>query len=342
MNVSRMMRNFLVLFAATSLVECGGSGASHSIPTSGVTSAHRGHAMGLGTISGCGEYPDGSVAALDRRARKIYFYEGPLTNSSTPTATITLPGTSTYDPTGGMTFDPSGDLWVTYAGSGGSAIYEFAAPLTTGEAPSISITGSNTRLIAPWGISYNSATGNIYVADSAAGAVYVWSSSASGNVAPSSTISGSSTTLANPVGIKTDANYIYVNSGSGGVAIFNLTDSGNVPPQNTITTSTGVWFDFDTARNFYSAPGSNVNAYIPFGGYVTEVSATTTNALETIAVDDGGYIYGTPGTNLAVFSPMNWSNETVTAVATISLGSSAIPGSIALYSPGKFNGTEPQ
>jgi hypothetical protein len=343
MNVSRIMRTFLVLLTATSLVECSGGGASHSIPASGITSGHRVHAMGLGTISGCGEYPDGSVAVWDQRAREIYFYEGPVTSSSTPTATITIPGSSTF-PRGGMTFDPSGNLWITEYSTDTPGVYEFSAPLTTSESPSITISGSNTGLEGPTGISYNSATGNIFVTDLSANTIDVWSASASGNVAPSAAIVGASTDLDQPQGIKTDANYIYVsNESADGIDIFNLTDSGNVSPTNTISISAEIdWFDFDVARNLYVPQGSNTDVYIPLGGYTTSHAQNTSFSLIPIAVDDAGYIYGTAGTSLYVIDPVNWAGTSVTLSATVSLGGSALPESIALYSPGKFNGTEPQ
>jgi hypothetical protein len=301
--------------------------------------------MGLGTISGCGEYPDGSVAVYDGRARTIDFFEGPLTSSSTPTATITIPGTSTF-PYGGMTFDSSGDLWITEFGTDTPGIYEYAAPLTTGESPSVTISGSNTGLTSPYGISYNAGTGNIYVADTS-NIIDVWSASASGNVAPSATISGSNTALSSPIGIKTDANYIYVNGSSNNLNEFNITASGNVSPANTISlNSGGYWFDFDVVQNIYVPQGSNTNVFIPYNDYANYHTQNTSNSFEHgVAVDDAGYIYGPSGpsaTDLYVYAPVNWSNITPTLLVNISLGSNALPRSIALYSPGKFNGTEPQ
>jgi hypothetical protein len=351
MNVSRMMRSFIVLLAATSLVECSGGGASHSIPTSGVTSAHRAHAMGLGTISGCGEYPDGSVAVLEVRAGKIYFYDGPLSNSSTPTATISVPSAElgVNDTNGALTFDASGNLWAAVSVSGNApAIYEFAAPLTTGESPSVTISGSNTGLISPQGISYNPTTGSIYVEDPDAFAIDVWSASASGNVAPNAVISGSNTGLSSGStgAIKTDANYIYVVEGNELVQ-FNISASGNASTAETTSLSeSGMWIDFDVVRNLYFAQGSAFYVFPPLNNYANDYIQYMSASFEHgVAVDDAGYVYGPSGpsgNDIYVYNPVNWSNTTPTLAANVDVGSDADLTSIALYSPGKFNGTEPQ
>lgn len=350
MNALRTMRIFLIAVAAISLVECSGSGGSHSLPTANTAAGKRSsHSMSYGTISGSGEYPDGSVAVFDgERNAKIYFFEGPITGSSTSTATITVPGPAEF-PHGSMAFDPSGDLWVTVYGNNNAVptIYEFAAPLTTGETPSISIGGSNTGLVGPDAISYNTTTGNIYVADANNAAIDVWSSSANGNVAPSATISGSNTTIATAFDVETDAHYIYASGSSNGLAIFNLTDSGNVAPTSSISTGGGVdRFDFDAVQNVYVADGSNEVAYVPYNNYEYSHTQSTTNGLSGIAVDDGGFVYGVAGNaNLYVYDPISWAasnGSTATIIETVSPGSGAELTSLALYSIGKFNGTEPQ
>jgi hypothetical protein len=306
--------------------------------------------MGLGTISGCGEYSDGSVAVLEERAGKIYFYDGPLTNSSTATATIAIPGAELGVNTtaGGLTFDSGGNLWAAIFVSGNApAIYEFAAPLTTGESPSITISGSNTGLVSPWGISYNPGTGNIYVADTDANAIDVWSASASGNVAPSATISGSNTALTSPTGIRTDANYIYVNGSDDNLNEFSISASGNASPANTVSLgSSASWFDFDVVQNIYVPQGSNTNVFIPYNNYENSHTQANSNSFEHgVAVDDAGYIYGPSGpsdADIYVYDSVNWSSTTPTLAVDVNVGSEAQLESIALYSPGKFNGTEPQ
>jgi len=295
------------------------------------------------TGSSCPEYPDGSLAVMDGYYGKIYFYDGPVTASSSAAATITLPNTD-YDVSGGMTFDASGDLWVAYSDgySGYKAVLEYAAPLTTGESPSITITGSSTGFNSPVGISFNASTSNIYVADLNGNKIDVFGDTANGNVAPSATISGSSTGLSQPNNIKTDASYIYVASeGGAGIERFNLTDSGNVYPGEALFSSVQIDnFAFDTAKDIYYPHGSAVYAYTPIGGYAYAHEFTGSLSLYPIAIDDSGFVYGTTnGADVYIYNPTNYASS-LTLGTTLSVGYNDV--ALAVFSPGNFTGTEPQ
>ena len=337
MRAIHVVRPFVTLLAMALLVECSGSGGSSGagaksvIPSS--NGIHRLRAMSMGGCSPCNVYPDGTLAYWDDASGNIYLYDGPITSSSTPSATLS-PSWGYLN--GGMTFDTSGNLWVTYSTGSAGTIVEYAAPITTGESPSVTISGSNTGLIASVGISYNQSTGNIYVADEYAHSVSAWSATASGNVAPSTTMTNSNIGYA---GLKTDANYIYVSSAAGGVAQFNLTASGSSSPVATFATGVhSYWLDFDVEGNVYLGGQGSVCRYLyddSWNDFVCFTSGTATN----IAVDDAGYVYTTSATGggTLYITPYSGGSPTVTLTG-IGRGATAM----ALYSPGKFNGTEPQ
>ena len=349
MHALRVMRSLLIASMSVSLIQCSGTAGSHALPSSNGIAARR-VAGAMDDGGGCPTYPDGSLAVLDNYYGKIYFFDGPVSGSSSPTATITLP-THDDQEIAGMTFDPSGNLWIAYTASiaGFAGVLEYAAPLTTGESPSIDISGSNTGFVSPRAISFNASTSNIYVLDSnSSGAIDVFTDTADGNVAPSTIISGSNTGLAYTSGsIKTDANYIYVpgSSPSYGIKRFNITASGNSYPHDTLlsgSTTVGGQFDIDTAKDIYSSPGSEMWIYAPVSGYSYSHGQYDTPSLARgIAVDDSGYIYGLEGggDSLYIFSPIDWTSSTGT-MTTLTVGYQ--DNALAIFSPGKFSGTEPQ
>ena len=82
------------------------------------------------------------------------------------------------------------------------------APATS--PPPTTITGNNTGLSGPEGITLDSSL-NIYVADANAASVFVYSAGSTGNVPPIATISGPATGLSAPYGIGLDSrSKIYV------------------------------------------------------------------------------------------------------------------------------------
>lgn len=339
MNVLRVTR-FAIPILAITLAQCSGGSAQHGSGGTLPPSTHILRPM-IGGGCTCNEYPDGTLAVWDDNHNKIYLYEGPITSTSTPTATITTP-THNGDAEGGMAFDPSGNLWVSYydpdAVPAANEILEYAAPLTTGESPSVTISGSNTGLSAPSGISYNQSTNKIFVSDPSLAKVFSWSSSASGNVSPSTTIS--STSLGG-AGIKTDANNIYVSDVSSGIDEFSLSSSGSVSPTTTFLSGQKGWLDFDVEGNIYTwnSLSGNVRRYLldnswSGGSGFTEGSSS----FPMIAVDDAGYVYTADYDNVYITKHTGGTTPDV----DLSVGSTDDIVAIALYSPGRFNSAAPQ
>jgi hypothetical protein len=112
--------------------------------------------------------------------------------------------------------------------------------------PSRTISGTNTQLCSPTGITVNSKY-QIYVDDAPGNAncyaLRVFAAGANGNVAPISTIVGKNTSLNSPVGVSLYGKYVYVlNQGnvpnmgtSTALLSFGLKSSGNVPPATDVT-----------------------------------------------------------------------------------------------------------
>jgi hypothetical protein len=338
----RVIRPFISLVAMVFLVECSGGADSHgALPTS--KNVHRSHILSEG-VGITPMYPDGTLAFVGALG-DIYLFDGPITSNTTaPDQTITALHSSDGPGNAALTFDPSGNLWVAEDGPS-IGVYEFAAPVTSGESPSIAITGSNTGLIHPDGISYNASTGNIYVSNfggsnPSASQIDVWTSTSNGNVAPSATISGANTGLSNcPTTIKTDASFIYVGIGcsSGGIEQFHLTDSGNVTPLSTLLSGTDLNdFDFDVIGNIYFDRGAMMR-YFPQFSQQTELSSGGV-AVQLLAVGDNGFIYSSSGRTVSVWETPFPYTVSLTTDSLFSL----VPEAMALYSPGKLAGNEPQ
>ena len=71
-------------------------------------------------------------------ADSINLYAAPLSTSSTPRLSVSLPGT-TYNHVHGLAFDPQGDLFASSQNT--ETVYVWKAPITNGMAPSATITG---------------------------------------------------------------------------------------------------------------------------------------------------------------------------------------------------------
>jgi hypothetical protein len=106
----------------------------------------------------------GEVSAVE-----VFDVSVPLTHSSTPVATVTNGISYVY----AMAFDPSGNLFVSNY-LGGNPFYgtitKYSAPVTSGEAPSVTLTQTKTAgsTYSPWGIAFDTA-GNLYVANTVGG-----------------------------------------------------------------------------------------------------------------------------------------------------------------------------
>lgn len=101
----------------------------------------------------------------------------------------------------GVFVDRKKNVWVATVEGSAPTIQEFAAGSTSTSSPIVTISGSNTALQEPNGISVDGA-GYVYVSDYEAKAVYVFAPGANGNVAPVQTIpAGSTSGIAGPIGV---------------------------------------------------------------------------------------------------------------------------------------------
>ncbi|HTA40459.1 MAG TPA: hypothetical protein VK760_15345, partial [Candidatus Acidoferrales bacterium] len=103
-------------------------------------------------------------------AIEVFDLSVPLTHSSLPVATVTNGISYVY----AMAFDASGNLFASNLLGGISAHYgtitKYTAPVTSGEAPSITLTQTKTgaSTYSPWGIAFDAA-GNLYVDNTTGG-----------------------------------------------------------------------------------------------------------------------------------------------------------------------------
>ena len=275
---------------------------------------------------------DRNIYVADNGATSVYVF--PALGSSTgmlqeaPIATISGNDTGLSYPQG-IALDSSGKIYVAddgdgTPGDGTQSVFVYPAlGKGTGlfnEAPTATISGSNTGLNYPIGIALDS-SGKIYVADESAQSVFVYppvgKSTGLLNEAPTATLSGAGTGLVSPEGIAVDS-------------------SGNIYVADDGPSSNGPYSVF-----VYSA-GSHGNAapIATIGGINTGLSAP-----EGIALDSGGNVYvadcpacygysGIP----SVFVYSAGSNGNAAASATISGDSTGLmsPQGIALDSRGKI------
>jgi len=204
-----------------------------------------GNNTGLQAPEGIAVDASGNIYVADPNAGSVFVY--PPTGSSTgvlneaPTATISGSNTGLRNPFG-ITLDSSGKIYVADEVATSVFVYP-ALGSSTGmlnEAPSATISGSNTGLRDPVGITLDS-NREIYVADDVATSVFVYpalgSSTGALNEAPTATISGSNTGLRKPFGVAVDASAnIYVaDFRSNGVFVYSAGSNGNVTPIATIS-----------------------------------------------------------------------------------------------------------
>jgi sugar lactone lactonase YvrE len=305
----------------------------------------------------------GNIYVADEGATSVYVYPalgsstGPLNEA--PTATISGLDTGLSSPEG-IALDSSLNIYV--ADESASSVYVYP-PLasSTGllnEAPTATISGSDTGLISPYGIALDSTTGNIYVADALATSVFVYPALGKSvglpNEVPLVTVTGSKTGLSYPQGIALDSSSnIYVaDEGAVSVFVYSAGSKGNVAPTTTISGSnteldTPEGIVVDSSLNIYvaddgdgSCDGTESVYVYPLGSNGNAAPSATISGGNTglcypygIALDSSGNIYVADegAASVFVYPPLaslpkqpNYPN--VTPIATISGNNTGLSG----------------
>jgi sugar lactone lactonase YvrE len=283
-----------------------------------------------------------------------------------PIATIAGSNTNLIAPWG-VALDSSRNIYVSDNGASSVFIYPALGkdhgPLN--EAPTATISGSDTGLEITWGIAVDT-NGNIYVADWNQSSVFVYppvaSSTGQLNEVPSATISGANTGMIGPDGLFVDSssNIHVADFYADSVSVFPAGSSGNIPPSSgTIGTTTAIGLNsprgiaLDPSGNIYVAdcpvcygyPGNpGVFVYSAGSNGNTAPSAiisgpnTDLSAPEGIALDSSSNLYvmdvGSSPITPKVFVYPARSNGNVVPSATISGTSTGLedPSGIALDS----------
>jgi len=155
-------------------------------------------------------------------------YNRPLTNASSPFASVNIPTPSAPD---AIAFDASGNLWVADGNLG--KVYEFTGPFsgTTTPTPAVTLTGLN----GPAGLAFDAA-GNLYVANLGTSSVLIFNPPFTNGEAPTgSPITG----LTEPDGIAFDASAnLYIANFGGSIARKNAPTAGGGAAEITDTAKT--------------------------------------------------------------------------------------------------------
>ena len=330
---------------------------------------------GLNDPQGIALDSSGNIYVVDLGAASVLVY--PALGGSTgllnesPTATISGTNTGLSLPIG-IAVDSSANIYVADLRAASVFVYPPLGSNTglLNQAPTATISGSNTGLAFPIGIALDSRA-NIYVTDLHAASVFVYSPLGSNtgllNEPPLATIAGSNTGLIGPYGVTLDSSgNIYVaDSNAAKVFVYPALGSSTGPhneaPTITISGSNtglrqpfGIWLD--SSGNIYVVNVTSVFVYPPLGsstGLLNEAPiATISTTMPTglsypqgIALDSSGNIYvtdcpacylgrGTPG----VYVFPAGSNASTAPSATISGSATGLesPDGIALDSSGNI------
>ena len=216
-----------------------------------------GHAYGIA------EDPQHGLIAEEDDAGKINILRTPLSNSSTPTATMTLPRAST----GMLAFDVHGNLYVTIGTSG---VLEYSPPFSSASTPSNTFTLGDHTL----GITFD-VSGNMFV-----------SNYGSGNIQEVSMPGGTVTATVTPPastsvgGMSVFNNKLYAVDASNNVVVtYSLPLTSGATPAAVYRVSgfpQAVTFDPSGNMLVSNISGSSVDIYAPpFAATMTPLSRIT-------------------------------------------------------------------
>ena len=319
------------------------TGNINETPAATITGAN----TGLITPYGIALDSSGKIYVADDGATSVFIYSAGSTGNAIPIATISGNDTGLIDPLG-IALDSSGNIYVadTTAASVfvypplGSAGWVTGPPETYSVAPTASISGNNTRLSGPNGITLDS-SGNIYVADDGVSnftgfptSVFVYpplgNSTGLLNEIPSAAVGSTVTTgLHTPYGIALDSsgNFYVADDGdstasppiSASLSVYPAGSNGNSAPTATISgTNTGLSHPYgvalDSSGNIYVVDHGAASVFVYSAGSsgdaapIATISGSNTGLIHPygIALDSSGKIYVTDdgvSNNPAAFPP---------------------------------------
>ena len=327
---------------------------------------------GLNDVFGIALDGAGNLYVANGGTNSITVYAAGATGNATPTTRVALSNTNLSVPRG-IALDGVGGLYVTNLNSNSITVYNagasqlllyvtnpsgsitaYGAGAAGNVAPTFTITGANTGLNDPYGMTRD-AVGNLYVTNSGNNSITVYAAGASGNATPTATIAGSSTGLSGLIGVALDGlGKLYVaNEYSNSITVYAAGANGNVVPTATIAGGNtglsgpiGVALDglgnlYVTNANFL---GESVTVYATAGLSGTVNLAPTATIVggntdlaspEGIAVDAAGNIYvaNYEGNTITVFAAGANGNvaPTATIAGLISPTGVAVDGAGNLY-----------
>jgi putative Ig domain-containing protein len=166
----------------------------------------------------------------------------------------------------------------------------YSAGAAGDQKPVATISGTNTGLVAPSGLTFDR-TGHLWVANAGANTLTEYTAGANGDVQPLATISGSSSGLTGPQGLTLDAagNLLVTNLFSGTATEYPPIDNPNATPMRTISglaAPDGV--DVDAVGNIYVANElAGVSEYGPNATGAAMPTATITGPATGISGPSG-------------------------------------------------------
>ena len=253
-------------------------------------------------------------------------------------------GSPTPTPSGSPTATPTpapaatGKLYVSNQNGNSILRFDNAFTASGNQAPSATISGTNTGLSGPQFMLLDAANDRLFVANATGSSVLIWdaASTRSGNVAPTRTIAGASTGFVTPSDVALDKTHdlLYVADGPE-IFVFSSasTVNGDTLPVRDIVVSgfsiAGMFLDTAGDRLYLSdAATASIHVYdgastlnsptvglVPnrtFTGGMSQPSGVTFDAVGNLVVSNQG------NGSISVYSSPATANGTVTPITTIS------------------------